>query len=125
TSSNLVTQSAADASATTSDSLAVDQLLVSQTLAPAVPVSVVQATLEQIAPDARLQMSVSPPQAALRDEQGVARGGLQLAMQSSLAAGLPGVVQWFKDYSYTCLEQQASRAIGLTNRQQWQMLMQQ
>src|SRR3546814_12803351 len=45
-------------------------------------------------------------------------------MQSSLAGGLPGVHEWFAAYPYTCLEQLASKAIGLRSAAQCQELMQ-
>ncbi|MGK9939406.1 hypothetical protein O6268_23475, partial [Salmonella enterica subsp. enterica] len=44
-------------------------------------------------------------------------------LQSSLAGGLPGVRDWFARYPYTCLEQRASKAVGLGDAALWQSLM--
>ncbi|MHA7166128.1 alpha-2-macroglobulin, partial [Burkholderia pseudomallei] len=49
-------------------------------------------------------------------------GGIAVSLQSTLADGLPGVRRWFERYPYRCLEQQASRAIGLRDAAQWQAL---
>src|SRR3546814_16035469 len=56
---------------------------------------------------------------ALSDGNGQARGGLLVALRSSLAGGLPGVRQWFAVYPYSCLEQLASKAIGMLSPTQW------
>lgn len=96
---------------------ATDRLKVTQTIVPAVPVTVQQATLERLAPG--LELPVAMPQHALADTNGVPRGGLQLDFQSKLADGLPGVTTWFRHYPFTCLEQKASRAIGLRDATLW------
>ncbi len=90
-----------------------DALKVSQRVVPAVPVTVQQATLAQI--DGSLQREVAPPVGAL-----AGRGGVGLALTPKLAEGLPGVRDWWARYPYTCLEQQASRAVGLGDAALWQ-----
>lgn len=95
-----------------------DRIKVSQRVVPAVPVTVQQATLAQLAPG--VSMPVRLPAAALRDAAGLPRGGLQVDLQSSLAGGLPGVRNWFAQYPFTCLEQRASKAVGLRDAALWQ-----
>ncbi|WP_313083034.1 MG2 domain-containing protein [Pulveribacter sp.] len=90
-----------------------DALKVSQRVVPAVPVTVQQATLAQV--DASLQREVAPPPGALPG-----RGGVRLALTPKLAEGLPGVRDWWQRYPYSCLEQQASRAVGLGDGALWQ-----
>ncbi|MGV8805466.1 MAG: alpha-2-macroglobulin family protein [Polaromonas sp.] len=92
-----------------------DALKLRQRLVPAVPLSVQQATLAQI--DGSLTQAVAPPADAL-----AGRGGLRLSLQPTLAGGLDGVRDWFERYPYVCLEQQASKAIGLRDAQAWQAL---
>ena len=94
-----------------------DALKVSQRVLPAVPLTVQQATLVQL--DGPYTLDVAPPGHALPDT-GVKRGGLKLALQPRLAEGLPGVRDWFARYPYACLEQQASKAMGLRDVKLWQ-----
>jgi uncharacterized protein YfaS (alpha-2-macroglobulin family) len=101
----------------TGSGAAVDRIKVSQRLVPAVPVTVQQATLAQLAPGA--SMPVRAPATALRDAAGPVRGGLQVDLQSSLGGGLPGVRGWFAQYPFTCLEQRASKAVGLGDAALW------
>lgn len=98
-----------------------DRIRIGQRLAAAVPLTVQQGTLAQLAPG--LSVPVRAPAAALRDPSGAPRGGLQIGLQSSLAGGLPGVRDWFARYPYTCLEQRASKAVGLGDAALWQSLM--
>ena len=92
-----------------------DALKISQRIVPAVPTTVQQATLVQL--DGQLTREVAPPAGALPGH-----GGLRLAFSPRLAAGLPGVRDWWARYPYTCLEQQASRAIGLQDEKLWQTI---
>ena len=89
-----------------------DALKLSQRVLPAVPVTVQQATLTQL--DGPLTLDVAAPAGALPG-----RGGIGLALQPTLADGLPGVRDWFARYPYSCLEQQASVAIGLRDKALW------
>ncbi len=92
-----------------------DALKISQRIIPAVPLAVQQATLVQL--DAPLSLAVAPPAGALPG-----RGGLQLALQPTLAEGLPGVRDWWANYPFACLEQKTSKAIGLRDPQLWQQV---
>jgi len=90
-----------------------DALKVSQRIVPAVPLTVQQATLAQV--DGPFTLDVAPPADALPG-----RGGLKLALQPRLAEGLPGVRDWFANYPFVCLEQKASKSIGLRDTKLWQ-----
>lgn len=100
---------------------AADRIRIAQRLDAAVPMTVQQGTLAQLGP--ALSLPVQAPDGALRDIAGVARGGVQVALQPSLASGLPGVREWFLRYPYTCLEQRASKAVGMGDGGAWQALM--
>ncbi|MDX3895796.1 alpha-2-macroglobulin family protein [Pusillimonas sp.] len=100
-----------------------DGLVVHQALAPSVPIAVQQAALQSVDESNPMHLSFAAPQGALRMGDGAPRGGLEVYLQSSLGGSLPGVVQWFKDYEYTCLEQLGSRAIGMRSMEQWRDLM--
>jgi len=96
-----------------------DALQASQRLVPAVPLTVQQATLVQV--DGRWTVPVGPSADALA-ANGEKRGGIKMSLQPKLAEGLPGVRDWWARYPYSCLEQQASKAIGLGDGKQWQAL---
>jgi uncharacterized protein YfaS (alpha-2-macroglobulin family) len=90
-----------------------DALKASQRLIPAVPLTVQQATLVQV--DGSFNLEVAPPADALPG-----RGGLKLALSPKLAEGLPGVRDWWARYPFACLEQKASKAMGLRDGKLWQ-----
>ena len=94
-------------------SAARDALKVRQRIVPAVPLTVQQATLVQM--DGPFSLEVNPPANAMPG-----RGGLRLSLQPKLAEGLPGVKDWFASYPFTCLEQKASKAVGLRDTRMWQ-----
>jgi len=94
---------------------ATDALKLRQRIVPSVPMSVQQATLVQL--DGPYTLDVAPPADALPG-----RGGVRMALQPRLAEGLPGVRAWFADYPYACLEQKASKAIGLRDGAAWRAL---
>lgn len=98
-----------------------DKLKVSQQIVPAIPVTVQQAVLAQLTPNA--SMPVQAPAGALADPKGQVRGGMQVSLQSSLAGGMPGVREWFRNYPFTCLEQRSSKALGLGDAAAWDALM--
>lgn len=97
-----------------------DALKASQRVLPAVPLSVRQATLAQL--EGPLSLPVAAPADALTDAQGALRGGIRVNLQPTLAEGLPAVREWFANYPFTCLEQKASKAIGLRDARLWQTL---
>ncbi|THJ32182.1 alpha-2-macroglobulin [Lampropedia aestuarii] len=87
-----------------------DSLKITQTLLPAVPVTVRQASLRQLT--APLQVQASVPAGAVEGS-----GHLQIDAQASLAGDiLPGLQRWWNWYPYTCLEQRYSKAIGLMDQ---------
>jgi hypothetical protein len=90
-----------------------DALKARQRIIPAVPLTVHQATLVQI--DGPFSLDVNPPADAIPG-----RGGLKLSLQPKLAEGLPGVKDWFANYPFACLEQKASKSVGLRDGKLWQ-----
>ena len=92
-----------------------DALKARQRIIPAVPLTVQQATLVQL--DGPFTLDVNPPADALPG-----RGGLKMSLQPKLAEGLPGVRDWFANYPFACLEQKASKAVGLRNAKMWETL---
>ena len=96
-----------------------DRVKLSQAVRPAVPERVLQATLAQL--DGRFTLPVEAPADALADPATPGRkaGGLQVAVQPRLSGALPGLQRFFETYPYRCLEQMASRAIGLRDAAQW------
>jgi uncharacterized protein YfaS (alpha-2-macroglobulin family) len=94
-----------------------DRMKFDQKVAEAVPVTVQQATLQQL--DKPLRMPIAPPVNALADGKGVLRGGIEVGLKPRLGDGLPGVRDYFLRYPYSCLEQQASVAIGLRDPVRW------
>ena len=90
-----------------------DALKARQRIIPAVPLTVQQATLVQI--DGPFTLEVNAPADALPG-----RGGLKMSLQPKLAEGLPGVKDWFARYPFTCLEQKASKSVGLRDGRLWQ-----
>ncbi|WP_354442460.1 alpha-2-macroglobulin family protein [Ottowia thiooxydans] len=94
-----------------------DALKVSQRIIPAVPLTVQQATLEQL--NGTFTLDVAPPADALPPGNDK-RGGVRISMQPRLAEGLPGVRDWFARYPYACLEQKTSKSIGLRDEKLWQ-----
>ncbi|MEO8298664.1 MAG: MG2 domain-containing protein [Burkholderiales bacterium] len=100
-----------------------DRLLLTQAVQPAVPLRVLQATLQQL--DGPFSLPVAPPADGLPGpdaKAGTKQGGLQLTLRPKLAGALPGIRRYFETYPYSCLEQQASRAVGLRDAAAWQQL---
>ena len=93
-----------------------DSVTVTQKIVDAVPVRAVQATVMQAT--GPLEVSVAMPAGG---EAG--RGGVQVKLSSSLVQGLDGVRAYMERYPYTCLEQQASRAVALRDRKLWDSAM--
>jgi len=98
-----------------------DRLRIRQRVVPAVPLSVRQALLAQLAEP--LSLPVAPPADAQRDAGGRVRGGIAVSMQARLGGELPGVRRWFEKYPFVCLEQKTSKAIGLRSAALWKLAM--
>ena len=90
-----------------------DALKARQRIIPAVPLTVQQATLVQL--DGPFSLDVNAPADAIPG-----RGGLKMSLQPKLAEGLPGVKDWFARYPFACLEQKASKSVGLRDGKLWQ-----
>ena len=93
-----------------------DRLKVTQLVAAAVPVRVLQATLAQL--DGTFSLPVAAPADAL-PASGVKRGGLDVAVQPKLTGALPGMRRFFETYPFICLEQKTSKSVGLKNAALW------
>lgn len=94
-----------------------DRVQTLQAIEPLVPLQVWQSQRLQLDAAAPLTLPVAAPAGAVPG-----RSALLATLQPSLAGPLPGVERWFRAYPYTCLEQQASRAIGLRDAAAWQAL---
>ena len=93
-----------------------DSLKVTQLVKEAVPVRVLQATLQQL--DGAFSLAVAPPADAM-PLQDVRRGGLNVAVQPKLTGALPGIRRYFETYPFVCLEQKMSKAVGLRDAALW------
>jgi uncharacterized protein YfaS (alpha-2-macroglobulin family) len=93
-----------------------DHLQLTELVTPALPVRTYQATIAQLS--APLSWPAARPAAAIPG-----RGGLEVTMQSTLAASLDGVREYMRRYPYICFEQQASQAISLRDHAHWDSLM--
>jgi uncharacterized protein YfaS (alpha-2-macroglobulin family) len=89
-----------------------DSLVVSQKIAPAVPVRVQQSTLLQ------LTANQSVPVAAPRDAV-VGKGGLQISFLRSLGDAGAGLREYMAQYPFGCLEQRVSKAVALADTTLW------
>ena len=108
---------------TTTGEAVSDRIAVEQTLLPAVPVTVRQATLLQVQDGVPQRVPVEAPVQALAGAGGVPRGGVLVALQSSLAGTLPGVRAWLDAYPYACVEQLSAKALGRHDPVAWRALM--
>ncbi|MDD3845823.1 MAG: MG2 domain-containing protein [Syntrophorhabdaceae bacterium] len=93
-----------------------DTLKATQKVVPAVSLRVFQGTLAQVKDT--LKMDVEHPVDA---QPG--RGGVAVALRARLSEGLDGVVDHMRRYPYTCLEQKASKAVALGDREMWKDIM--
>ncbi len=93
-----------------------DRIKVSQKIVPAVPVRVFQATLAQV--DGTLTMPVEIPKDATPG-----RGGVKTTLAASLASEMSGLLDYMREYPYTCLEQKTSVAVALRNEDLWRQNM--
>jgi uncharacterized protein YfaS (alpha-2-macroglobulin family) len=84
-----------------------------QPVAPAVPVRVLQASLQRLPPEGATPWSLA---LALPAAARAGSGELTVQLQPRLAALPAGLAQWWQAMQWTCLEQQASRAIALQDR---------
>lgn len=92
-----------------------DRLRTSQKVVEVHPVRVYQATLARV--DKPLEFPVERPADAI-----AGRGGIRVDVMGTLGTELSAVSEYFDKYPYTCLEQRASRAIGLNDARLWDTL---
>ena len=92
-----------------------DTLRITQQIAPAVPVSVQQASFTRIS--GKFEVPVKPPAGALPG-----KGGLEIGLSPKLATPPPGLKRFFEEYPFGCLEQKTSIAIGLHDEKRWQQI---
>ena len=95
---------------TARSSTASDAVAVSQTVLPAIPDQILQATLIQ--PGTTLPLALPP--GALPG-----RGGVDVSLSASLGGNLPGVRAFMAAYPYDCIEQKLSRAVATGDRAAW------
>jgi uncharacterized protein YfaS (alpha-2-macroglobulin family) len=93
-----------------------DHLQIIQKVNPHTPVKAWQATIFQL--DQKQQTEVAPPSDSVPGQ-----GGIQVQLQPRIADGLPGVIDYMKKYPYSCLEQEASRAVALREKKRWDFIM--
>ncbi|HWK83091.1 MAG TPA: MG2 domain-containing protein [Caldimonas sp.] len=93
-----------------------DRLKITQLVAAAVPVRVVQATLAQL--DGSFSLPVAAPADAL-PESGIKRGGIEVGVLPKLSGALPGMRRFFETYPFICLEQKVSKSVGLKDAKLW------
>ena len=105
-----------------------DRIKLTQLVSPAVPVRVLQATLQQL--DGTFALPVAAPADALPDvlpdasskagvKLAIKRGGIEVAVQPRLSGALPGMRRYFETYPFTCLEQKTSKSVGLKDAKLW------
>lgn len=98
---------------------ATDRLQVRQQVAPAVPLRIWASQVLKLDPAAPQSLPVAPPADAVASPGGSARGGVLASLRPRLAGAQPGVQRFFEQYPFQCLEQQASRAVGLHDAAAW------
>jgi len=98
--------------ATATSGSARDTLRVTQEVIEVYPVRVYQATLARV--DKPVEFPVAMPADAIPG-----RGGVRVELMGTLAGDLSALRDWFNYYPYSCLEQRASKAIGLRDPQMW------
>lgn len=92
-----------------------DNLRLTQQIAPAVPVTVQQASFTRIA--GKYEVAVTQPAGALPG-----KGGLEISLSPKLATPPPGLKRFFEEYPFGCLEQKISIAVGLHDEKRWQQI---
>ncbi len=98
--------------ARSTDGKSADRMKISEAVKPVHPVRTYQATIAQLG--TALKFPAERPAQAVPG-----RGGLEVTLRAKLGDGLDGVREYMSWYSYTCLEQNLSRAVALRDRAQW------
>lgn len=92
-----------------------DTLRITQQIAPAVPVTVQQASFTRI--EGKYEVPVALPVGALPG-----KGGLEINLSPKLANPPAGLKRFFEEYPFSCLEQKTSIAVGLHDEKRWQQI---
>lgn len=92
-----------------------DRIKLTQKVVPAVPVTTQQANFLQL--DKAYTVPTVLPKGALPD-----RGGIDIGLSASLASQTRGITEFFEAYSFSCLEQQTSIAVGLQDKARWEVI---
>ncbi len=92
-----------------------DALQIVQQIAPAIPVTVQQASFTRL--EGAYEVAVKQPPRALPG-----KGGLEISLSPRLATAPPGLRRFFEEYPFSCLEQKASIAVGLHDAKRWQQV---
>ncbi|MBL8450952.1 MAG: alpha-2-macroglobulin [Dechloromonas sp.] len=92
-----------------------DRLKITQQVAPAVPVTVQQATF------ARIEGKLELP-AVLAANALPGRGGIEVGLSPRISTPPPGLKRFFEEYPFICLEQKTSIAVGLRDEKRWQQI---
>ncbi|MFT3849285.1 MAG: alpha-2-macroglobulin family protein [Propionivibrio sp.] len=100
-------------------STAADRLRVTQQVAPAVPITVQQATFARV--DGELDIPAAVPTGAVSGKHGPL-GGIEVALAARLSTPPPGLRRFFETYPFVCLEQKTSVAIGLRDAERWRQV---
>ena len=112
-------EASAEEQAGTAPERAVDRVKLTQLVGAAVPVRVMQATLQQL--EGSVMLPVAAPADALQ-AAGVRRGGINVSVQPKLSGALPGMRRYFETYPFVCLEQKTSKAVGLADGALWSVV---
>ncbi|MCX8109694.1 MAG: MG2 domain-containing protein [Syntrophorhabdaceae bacterium] len=93
-----------------------DTMRVSQRVIPVTPVRVIQSTLMRLEGD--LKMAVKEPQGALPK-----RGGLGISIRPKISNETEAIIEYMRQYPYSCLEQKVSKAVALNDKAMWDKVM--
>lgn len=96
-----------------------DRLRITQQVAPAVPITVQQASFTRI--EGKLEIPAAVPPGAVSGKAGPL-GGIELGLSAKLSTPPPGLRRFFQEYPFVCLEQKTSVAIGLRDSARWQQV---
>ncbi len=100
-------------------SSAKDRLRITQQIAPAVPVTVQQATFARV--EGKLEIPAVVPPGAVSGKAGPL-GGIEVSLSARLSTPPSGLKRFFEEYPFVCLEQKTSVAIGLRDAVRWQQV---
>lgn len=92
-----------------------DSIRLTQKIIPAVPVAVQQASFMRL--EGHYAVPAVLPKGAIPG-----KGGIDLALSSSLASQAQGIIDYFEAYPFSCLEQRTSMAVGLQDNSRWESI---